>query len=312
MKRSIAVTISAIIALIGSILTLGIGMIGALGVLVQRNTVPQGAGVAAAALVGVLVITLSAIWGIATGIGLLLLKGWAQISIIIFASLLALSLLGAPMMLLIPFPTTPGVDAGFLWGFRICMAAFYLLLGAIGIWWLILFTRPSVKVQFSDGVPKADDGGRPLSISVIAWLLILGATSMPVCLLMRVPTILLGFLLTGWAAVLTYTSLLIVLLCLGIGLLRLKPLARTLAIYYSVFGIVNMALFYLRPGYQARMAAIMQASSKFFPSPQPPIVFPWLAIFVMTTAFMGAQIYFLVTRKRAFDPPQSGTPALVP
>ena len=312
MKRSISVTISAIITLVGSILTLGIGVIGALGVLVQRNTVPQGVGLVATALVGVLVMTLSALWGIATGIGLLMLKGWARISIIVFASLLALSVCGAPMMLMIPFPPTPGADASVMTGIRIGMAVFYLFLGAIGIWWLVLFTRPSVKVQFSGGAPVAREGGRPLSVSVIAWLLILGATSMPVCLLMRVPTILLGFLLTGWAAVLTYVSLLIVLLCLGIGLLRLRPLARTLAIYYSVFGIINMALFYLRPGYEARMAAIMQASSKFFPSPQPPIVFPWLAIFVMTTAFMGAQIYFLVTRKRAFDPPQSGASAMVP
>jgi hypothetical protein len=91
----------------------------------------------------------------------------------------------------------------------------------------------------------------------------------------------------------------IVCLYLGVGLLRLKPLARTLTIYYSIFAIVNMAFFYLRPGYDARMAAVMHANT-FFHSPQPMAV-PALPIFVMTTAMMGAQIYFLVTRKRAFD-----------
>jgi hypothetical protein len=300
MKRSISVTISAIVVLIGSVLSVGSGTLTAIVVLLLPSRPSLGPQPTGAALFGALVMVLPGAWGIATGIGLLLLKSWARISIIVFASLLALSVLGAPMMLLIPFPTTPDMD-GFLWSFRIGMAFFYLVLAAIGIWWLLLFTRPSVKLQFSGGVPVADEGGRPLSISIIAWLLLLGAVCLPFGLIARMPTILMGFLLTGWAAALAYASLLIVLLYLGIGLLRLKPVARTLTVYYSVFGIVNMALFYLRPGYEARMAALMQASSNLFNLPVPPMVFPGLPLFVITTVVMAVQIYFLVTRKHAFD-----------
>jgi hypothetical protein len=74
---------------------------------------------------------------------------------------------------------------------------------------------------------------------------LLGAVCMPFALLAaRMPSIFLGFLLSSWAAVLVYASCLIVCLYLGVGLLRLKPLARTLTIYYSIFAIVNMAFFY--------------------------------------------------------------------
>jgi hypothetical protein len=191
------------------------------------------------------------------------------------------------------------------------MAVFYLFLAAIGIWWLILFTRPSVMLQFSGGRPVADEGGRPLSITLIAWLLLLSALSAPFGLLARMPTILMGFLLTGCGAALTYASLLIVLLYLGIGLLRLKPLARTLTVYYSIFAIVNMAFFCLRSGYESRMSALMSASSSLFHSSVPPMVFPPLPFLVLTVATMGVQIYFLVTRKGAFErPPANPSPSL--
>lgn len=306
MKRSIAVTISAVLALVGSILTLGLSMIGAAGVLLQRHTFPQGVGVVGAALAGVAMMTLSGIWGIATGIGILLLKGWARISMIIFASLLALSVCGAPMMLLIPFPPTPGADASVMTGIRIGMAAFYLFLGAIGVWWMVLFTRPSVKLQFSGGRPLADEGGRPVSISIIAWLLLLSAIFMPFGLISGMPTIFLGFVVSGWEARLVYASYLIAFVYLGIGLLRLRPVARTLAIYYSIFAIANAVVFWVRPGHEARMAEMMTASGSFFHFPPPPVTFPMLPIFAVSIAVLGVQIYFLVTRKKAFEPPPAG------
>src|SRR5450631_729297 len=87
MKRSISVTISAILALIGSILCAGSGALGALAIFLERGRLSEGQAATATALFGMLVIILPGIWGIATGIGILLLKGWARISMIIFASL---------------------------------------------------------------------------------------------------------------------------------------------------------------------------------------------------------------------------------
>ena len=144
MKRSIAVTVSAIIVLVGSVLCVASGLMGALAIVVERGRLSEGQATTATALLGMLVLILPGIWGVATGIGLLLLKGWARISILIFAALLALCVFGAPMILLIPFPATPDVDANFLWGMRIGLAIFYLFLAAVGIWWLVLFLRPSV------------------------------------------------------------------------------------------------------------------------------------------------------------------------
>jgi len=310
MKRSIAVTISAIIALIGSVLPLGSGVLTAIMVILLPSRPSLGPQPIGAALFGALVMVLPGAWGIATGIGLLLLKGWARISIIVFASLLALCVFGAPMMLLIPFPPTPGADASLMSGIRIGMAVFYLVLAGIGIWWLVLFTRPSVKLQFSGGVPVADEGGRPLSISLIAWLLLLSAVFIPFGLIAGMPTIFLGFVVSGWGARLVYASYLIAFVYLGIGLLRLRPISRTLTIYYSIFAIANAAFFYVRPGHEARMAELMNASSSFFHLPQPPMALPMLPIFAASAVVLGAQIYFLVTRKRAFYPPPAPSPSL--
>jgi hypothetical protein len=156
------------------------------------------------------------------------------------------------MMLLIPIPTTPGADANVMTGIRIGLAVFYLFLGAIGIWWLVLFTRPSVKLQFSGGRPLTDEGGRPLSISLIAWLLLLSTVCMPFGLIAGLSTIFLGFVVSGWGARLVYAGYLIVFLYLGVGLLRLRPVARTLTIYYSIFAIANAAFFYVRPGHETQ------------------------------------------------------------
>jgi len=59
------------------------------------------------------------------------------------------------------------------------------------------------------------------------------------------------------------------------------------------------------------MAALMNASSSYFHFPQAPMALPMLPIFAVSAVVLGVQIYFLVTRKRAFDrPPSSPSPSL--
>jgi hypothetical protein len=162
MKRSISVTLSAIMVLIGSTLTIGTGLLAATSLLLKRGRTSPHPEPAAVALFGKLMIVLPGICGIATGLGLLFLKRWARISILIFAALLAtMGLFTAPIILLIPFPATPGLDESLLSGIRIGIAAFYIVLAAIGIWWLVLFSRQSVKQQFFGGHPIENGDGSP-------------------------------------------------------------------------------------------------------------------------------------------------------
>ena len=92
MKRSIGVTFSAIVSLLGSALTLGLGVLVIFLLFFFAPTRANFSGVASAPkaifVMGALVYILPAIWGIITSIGLFCLKNWARISILIFSVIL--------------------------------------------------------------------------------------------------------------------------------------------------------------------------------------------------------------------------------
>jgi hypothetical protein len=80
-------------------------------------------------------------WGVATGIGLLRAWRWARISTLIFSGLLAaaFSILGVMIFL---HSLRDGLSAGDL------TILLFLIPIAIGVWWLVFFTRKDVKAYF--------------------------------------------------------------------------------------------------------------------------------------------------------------------
>jgi len=261
-------------------------------------------GAKAAGIIGLAFLVLFSIWGVATGIGVFFLKRWARVSIIVFGVFLVFGgFLGALVTLVMPLPSTGPNAGGSFVAIKIGIAVFYLLMGAIGLWWVLLFNSRSVKTQFAGGQLLTDGTGRPVSISIIAWLLMLGCAFIPFSLAMRLPMIFLGKLLTGWTAASVYVLFAAAQLYIGIGLLRLNPRSRVLGIYYSVFGAANGILVYAPPGREARLAAMMKAMPAYFHQSAPAVVpFPYWPIEIMMVVFMAAQIFFLVTRKPAFHP----------
>jgi hypothetical protein len=349
MTRSTGVTVISILSLIGSLFTLAMGLL----VLVVLVFVPNGqtsqfpgspATFRALMAAASLVYLLPAIWGLTTAIGLWRLRNWARISVIVFSVLL--SFMGAVtglVMLVMPFPSVPGSDPTAMATVRIVMGGFWLTLMGIGIWWLVFFTRAKVAEQFArpsqassrmvsaqetqptDGrIPEL--GGvrkttRPLSITIIAWLLLVGCLFMPLALVFRMPAAIFTSLVAGRTAFLVYVCFIVAQLCIGVGLLRLKPAARTGAIAYFVFGFANTAVFYLAPGSHARLAALMESERSIFPWMRqlqdqaqyqidltPSLILGSLVGLVL----IAVQVYFLITRKRAFEisspDPQPATP----
>jgi len=305
MNRSAGVTFAAVVSLLGSLATLALGLLMVVVALFARHTASPAPGGAVMALSSVILI-LPAALGIATSIGLFLLKRWARISILIFACLLTLMGVSTPLLFLaVPMPSVPGQNPE-IWTYtRVAMSVFYLFLAAIGVWWLIFFNLKVIKEQFTGGQPTASVSERPLSITVIGWLLILACLTIPFSLLLHLPAAVLGHLFTGWAAILWNLALAGVSFYSGVGLLRLDPRCRQLAIGYLTFGAVNGALFYLLPGSAERMAASMSSMPAVFRPRQNqpvPILNPWFfAIFI--SVLLVAQLYFLVTRRSAFYKP---------
>src|SRR6266478_247921 len=96
MNRSVGVTLIAILALIGTVLALAMGVFAGLGMALALGSAEtpkefQGSPIFFKAIMVMVPFfyVLPAVWGIVTSIALLRLKNWARISIIVFAALLA-------------------------------------------------------------------------------------------------------------------------------------------------------------------------------------------------------------------------------
>ena len=310
MRRSIGVTISAILVLLGSLLWLGLTLLMLMAFVFTAQPTPS-AGAPQALATGVATLlgwALCSAVGVATAVGLFRLKRWARISLLIFASFL--SYLGSVItisLLLFSLPPSSGTSPEMMAGIRVGMLAFFTLpMLAFGGWWLYLFNRPSIRAQF----PQPMGGSRrPASITVIALLLLVGAVGTLLLPVFHVPIPVFGVMLSGWAAALITVLQGLLALVLGIGLLRLNESARKVAIGYLVYGILNILLFALLPGLDARVSA----SLEILPSEmrasgagiQPGQMVFWM---MQSVLLMAIQLWLLIRGKPAFATVYSAHP----
>jgi hypothetical protein len=339
MNRSAGVTVIAGLVMIGSVLTLLVGLL-MLAVMMWAPVSPSAQFPGSPVFMKLMFAALSvmyilpAIWGILTSVGLFRLKNWARISTIVFSVLLiVISAFPVLLTLAMPIPQTPGgaADPAVMTGIRIAMGVFWLVQLGIGIWWLVFFTRPKVKLQFvpaqplyAGGVPLPEVGvtqfappvlarggvSRPLSITIIAWFLLAGCFFLPLSLLLHAPVVFFTKLLAGKTAVMYQIILISIQVGVGVGLLRLRPAARIGGIAYLAFGFLSGAVFYFAPGGHARMLALFESERSMFPwmrtlpaeqSFRPEFIplFPFFA--VLGLCFVMVPIYFLLARKAAFE-----------
>jgi hypothetical protein len=250
-------------------------------------------------------------WGIATAVGLFRLRPWARVSILSISVLVLVTCFGSAVSVLILVPnivdqqdphTMAVVRAMFLVASAIPMG--------IAAWWLVLFLRRGVKQQFGGATGATLEApcsrGRPVSITVIAICLLLSVPGMLWMLYLTfpsrpqgIPAIVLGSLVSGWGAAAYSLAMLAAVLTLGLGLWRLQPWARTGAIVYSVFSILNSITMALRPGSVTRMLTAMETVNPALGS------YPVSQGFLRFVVFFGAglpavALWFLCKRKASF------------
>jgi hypothetical protein len=151
---------------------------------------------------------------------------------------------------------------------------------------------------------------RPLSITILAWFLLVVSMFVPLNFVFHSPVFLLTKILTGLPAVLFLSCFGVLNLGIGIGLLRLSQTARKAAIAYFLFSFINTASFCLLPGGADRMLDLMrrqQASFTWGSMGQTQDIWQGnlkpLLIVSLFALVVGVVVplYFLVTRKYAFD-----------
>jgi hypothetical protein len=121
------------------------------------------------------------VWGVVSAIGLLRMRNWARICFAVFGGILCLfSIFGAfgslMAMQFVPrtLPSGNNVPSELLTGIFVIFGIVALLCAGLGIWWLIYFNRSRVKVQFLGEAAAAEPRRFPLSITIIAWMLLVG------------------------------------------------------------------------------------------------------------------------------------------
>jgi hypothetical protein len=252
------------------------------------------------------------LFGIATGIGLIYLRHWARISILIWGGMsVFFGVIGIPMALLMPFPPTPNapnLPAENMQAVRWIFLIIYGMPLLIGIWWLVLFNRKAVKAQFA-GAPVSADAGLPrkpacpLPISVLAWFYvtsILNLLFLPF-LSFHVPVFVFGRVLPGGVGLAVLILSCVAFTVAGVGLLKLKPWSYSLTIGLQLFWLASMAVSMLSPNYNAVMDSFvkeMQASMHLpesqFSSMNFAAHYGWAIILglVIAGAVLGLLVYY--------------------
>jgi hypothetical protein len=307
MQRSGGITVIAVFALFGSLACVAMGCLMGLALLFGRNHQTIDPATAPFARIGMIIAIVffigPAMWGIASAIGLFRLRRWARISTLIFAGILIFFGIVSPLFVLaMPTLPTPGIDPTVMAGVKIAISGFYLLLAAVGGWWMIYLTRPRVIAQFQAGAAVVEESRRPLSISIIAWVLIVGTCFVPISMALRFPLLLFGGVFTGWQANMILLAFAAVGITAGVGLLRLRPSGWLLALGYLIFGCANALTTWLLPGSAARIARMMEAMPTYMRTQPAPAMNP-IPMALASVPVLLVPLYFLLKHKAAFYEP---------
>ncbi len=305
MKRLPGIIISAIVLLLGSLfqLLMSVGM-GTAGVVEKRQILAAGNPATGAALAHSAVTPAAALppwmpifmyvlagffavlaaWGIITAIGLFRMYRWARYSVLVIGGCLAVFCLPAMLfslaLLFIPLPMPATVDppqlntvhslTKIIFG---VVAAIYGIVGGVGVFWLVYFNMKKVRAAFAGVTDTFVPGPRPILISMIAVLDIVGVVTMAVLMFLPFPVTFLIWMLQGWQKVAFALFYAAVLAATAYGLWHLKEWGRQLAITVQVVGLMQYITFLVHPYVFANLNAQVQNMMKLPQQMQDPLFY---------------------------------------
>jgi len=281
-KRSASVTAAAVVAILGGLfllLCLSVALLALLFVKLPgtASELPPSVRTFGLATQGFMICL--SLFGIATGIGLLYLRNWARISVLIWGGFsVFFGVIGIPIAFLTQFPpspSSPALPAESMQAVRWILLVTYGIPLLIGVWWLILFNRKSVKAQFLGARGSTDPDlprkpACPLPIAVLAWLYItsiLNLLFLPL-LFFRAPIFIFGRLLHGSEGLTVLLLSSLAFFVAGIGLLKLKPWSYSLTIGLQLFWLASTVVSVLAPNYSAVMDSYMKEVQASFHLPE--------------------------------------------
>lgn len=338
-----AVTAAGVVAIIFSALGVLLGLLVEVSMVVApRLKTSEGApgippGTLAAAEVFWLFGIAVAVFGFFAAIGVLRRRNWARITMIVWGSIMAvLSGISIPVILLVfnslPSALPNGAEAGPFMGFlKVFMVFFYGIPLGIGIWWLVLFTRPRVAAAFTaqtsfaaypptmdaTGFPLpgpevrpsfSSNASCPLPIMILAGFLIFSSACMVLAVIFpmtgSMPFFFFGQFFSGVTAKLFLGLLGVTFGIAGVGMLKLKPAAlHTVLVLQCVF-FINGILSAMNPRFLAAAREAMQradAMNPAFPGGNPFLTGPFFqTAIILGLCFSAAIIALLLFYRSRF------------
>src|SRR6266571_1745412 len=304
-KPSASTIVAAIVAILAGLFVLLCCSLAFFGTLL--NTLPANPVEAQPFVRSAMLATLGfmmclAIFGIATGIGLILLRNWARISALIWGGLCVFfGAVGIPMAFFIPLvppENVPNLSADGMQAVRWILLFFYGLPLIVGIWWLILFNRKTVKAQFaatatSTGPGRTQRSRCPLPVAVLAWFYItsiLNLLFLPF-LPFHVPTFVFGRVLPGSAGVTVLMLSSLAFAVSGVGLLKLKQWSYSLTLGLQVLWLASGAV--MVPFLKDMQGSLHLPESQFSP-PNFMHHFGWASVLGLLFAgvILGLLVYY--------------------
>lgn len=332
MKRPTGVTVSAILLLLGSlVLTLFAALMVFGRVMIPKIahrgpnavTMPQPGFLTAVIVVEALLVVAMAVWGFITFAGLLRMRPWARVSMLVIGGGQAYFCgVGALMMLLLVFVPLPSpvshaqdpravVVVKTVFG---VMALISALHAAVGGWWVVYFSLKKTTEAFRTGLTAAKSR-RPLLISILAVLNLIGAASCLLASTLPFPAFLFSLILEGWRKALLYLSLAAIYAAIGLGLWRLREWARRLTLVLAGWGVLYLAYFLAVP---SALEHLLHAGMKYsaavgtLPATPPEVLgFQRTMVgfsFGLSILWCAAIVWVLMYFRAAFGPPSGAEP----
>jgi hypothetical protein len=343
---------SGVIAILGSLVTaIGI-LIGMMGLLLSsRYPNPMdampGLRVMTAAIMAIFFAV--TIWGAFSGVGLIRLRNWARVSVLVWAGIAApICVLAIVFVAFLPMPPSPNPTL-LLTMIHLVTVLFYGGPLAIAVWWLILFTRPKIVAQFKPvaaaagpgdpfgAIPvtaTADASGThapyaepaalpgpsvPLPIIVLSCFFLLSSLSVFFIFFMHIPAMVFGHAYTGLTGSVIYAGWCLLYAIAGVGMLKRVPWTYTVAIGLQILGIVSGIITLLSPNFDDVMRRAMSttglpAGSELYQMPSMTHLrgFSFIGL-LFPLAILGLLVYyrpqFLRSVQRACAVPELNLPA---
>ncbi len=207
-----------------------------------------------------------AIFGIFTSVGVLHLRKWARVSMLIWGGVMAAFCgLALPFATFVPMPESPAGSPMSLPIVRMLVMMVYGIPFLIGVWWLFLFNQRAVKEQFlaaapGDGQLTAPAQPRcPLPLAILAGFSIFSAGVSLLLPLTNFPVnvILFGHRFHGAFGVVLFFLSAGIFLVGAIGMLRLKRWSYPLMLGQYFFWMASGTITLVSPNYDRNVHEIM-------------------------------------------------------